>query len=85
MDELKAWFSQRGNSYAKLARALGVYPSAVANWVYRGKVPPERVHQVAKVTKISPSALRPDLFGPDARKVQLPGTTKAAFPQPSGR
>ena len=83
MDELTAWFDT--HSMSELARRLGITPAAVARWTYRGQIPADRVHAISRVTKIPPSKLRPDLFGPDARKVQLPGTTKAAFPQPSGR
>ncbi len=45
-----------------LARALGVVPSAVSNWKRLDGVPAERVPQVARVTRISPHELRPDLF-----------------------
>lgn len=84
MDALKTWI-QQNSSYRKLGDQMGITHTTVMRWIHSGRVPAERVHMVSKVTKIPPSKLRPDLFGPDARKVQLPGTTKAAFPQPSGR
>lgn len=75
MNEIKAWI--KANSYRKLAEPLGIYPNAVVEWVQRGRIPAERVHAVSRITKIPPSRLRPDLFGPEARKVnkvKLPPT-----------
>lgn len=46
-------------SIAALARDLGVTRGAVAQWT---KVPAERVLQVSRITGLSISTLRPDLF-----------------------
>lgn len=45
-----------------LARAIGgITPQAVSQW---GKVPPDRVLDVERVTGVSRHELRPDIFGP---------------------
>lgn len=50
---------------SKAAEVLGLSgPSVVSNWRARGKVPPERVLEVERVTGISRHELRPDVFGP---------------------
>ncbi len=46
-------------SIAALARGLGITRGAVAQWE---RVPAERVVQVSKLTGLSCSVLRPDLF-----------------------
>lgn len=47
-----------------LAKALDVSPQAVAKWK-RTKVPAERVLDLERVTKISRSSWRPDLYPPE--------------------
>ena len=47
-------------SLAFLARELGVTRSAVAQW---GRVPAERIADVARITNLPMATLRPDLFG----------------------
>lgn len=51
------------DSRAALARALGITRDAVAKWAQAGKVPSDRVGEVARVTGLSPSVIRPDVFG----------------------
>jgi DNA-binding transcriptional regulator YdaS (Cro superfamily) len=43
-----------------LARLLDITPQAVGQWRV---VPPERVLQVERITKVSRHDLRPDVFG----------------------
>ncbi len=47
----------------KLARALGIVPSAVTQWT---RVPPRHVPMVEQITAISRHELRPDLWEPPA-------------------
>jgi DNA-binding transcriptional regulator YdaS (Cro superfamily) len=51
------------DSRAALARALGITRDAVAKWAQSGKVPSDRVGEVARVTGLSPAIIRPDIFG----------------------
>lgn len=55
---------QHLGSQARLARALNVRQSAVANWLSRG-TPAERCRQIEDVTGgvVSRYDLRPDVFG----------------------
>ncbi|EKF44011.1 CI repressor [Nitratireductor indicus C115] len=49
----------------KAARTLGVSnPSVVANWRSRGRIPPDKVLEVERLSGISRHELRPDIFGP---------------------
>lgn len=43
----------------KLANALGITPGAVSQWT---QVPAERVGEVARITKLRPEVIRPDIF-----------------------
>lgn len=45
----------------ELAEALGVSPQAVAKWK-KSRIPAERVLDIERVTSISKSRLRPDLY-----------------------
>lgn len=45
----------------ELADALGVSPQAVAKWK-KSRIPAERVLDIERVTNISKSRLRPDLY-----------------------
>ena len=47
----------------KLARALGIVPSAVTQWT---RVPPRHLPRVEKLTGMSGEELRPDLYPRDA-------------------
>lgn len=47
----------------KLARALGIVPSAVTQWT---RVPPRHLPRVEQITGIAGRELRPDLYGRDA-------------------
>lgn len=45
-----------------LAKKLGVKPQAVQQWVTAGRIPPLRVIAVEKLTGVSRTALRPDIY-----------------------
>src|SRR5262245_47775814 len=58
---LQEWMKRkRGNALA-LAQALGLSPSAVSQWE---RVPYHHVLEVARITRISRSKLRPDIYPP---------------------
>ncbi len=44
-----------------LARKLGVDPQAVRSWVYVGAIPKSAAIRAAKILKVKPQDLRPDL------------------------
>jgi len=50
---------------ADLARKLGVDPQAVRSWIYVGAIPKSAAIRAAKILKVKPQDLRPDLT-PDA-------------------
>ena len=61
---LEAAIQAAGGSSA-LAAQLGMVKSAIGNWRRReGGVPPKHVPAVARITGLSPTTLRPDLFPP---------------------
>lgn len=49
---------------ARLARKLEVKPQAIHGWCTAGRVPPDRVIDVARAVdfKVTPHELRPDLY-----------------------
>ncbi len=53
-------------SQSALARAVGVTPQAVQQWISTGRIPAERVIAVENATggKVTRHDLRPDVFGP---------------------
>jgi DNA-binding transcriptional regulator YdaS (Cro superfamily) len=53
-------------SQSALARAIGVSPQAVQQWLEANRVPAERVLAVESATdgKVTRHDLRPDVFGP---------------------
>jgi len=63
MDALKAYFSTRRGAKADLAKALGLTRAAVCLW---RKVPAHHVLDVEKLTGVSRSNLRPDLYPMEA-------------------
>jgi DNA-binding transcriptional regulator YdaS (Cro superfamily) len=54
---------------AKLASAMGLFPSAITHWRQHG-IPSGRVRRVSEITGISPARLRPDLFGDIAAETE---------------
>lgn len=48
-------------SPADLARKLGVDPQAVRSWIYVGAIPKSAAIRAAKILKVKPQDLRPDL------------------------
>ena len=52
-------------SQSALARAVGVSPQAVQQWVDSGRVPLRRVLYVERATGVSRTRLRPDIYPAD--------------------
>lgn len=52
----------KAGNMTNLAKLCGVSPQAVRAWKVKGEVPVSRIKDVARVTKIKISQLRPDLF-----------------------
>ncbi len=48
----------------KLAKAIGLGRTAVIMWKSNGRIPPEHVLAVEKLSGISRHKLRPDIYGP---------------------
>jgi len=71
---------------AKLARLLGVSPSAVSKWARLGRIPAERVLTIEQITlgEVSRHDLRPDLYPRDQPRHRLVRPGAAARPGPSG-
>lgn len=60
MEESLAGILERGGGMNALARALGITSAAVAGWK---RVPAGRVAEVARITGLPASRIRPDLAG----------------------
>jgi len=60
---MKMIFSKTGFA-SEIARQLGVTPQNVAAW---NRVPAHHVKEVARLIKMSPSQIRPDVFGQPKR------------------
>jgi pyruvate kinase len=58
MEHLNTYLRERGR-LSELAKALGVTPSAIAQWK---RVPAERASEVSRITGIRLADLRPDIF-----------------------
>ena len=58
---LRALLESRGLRLVDLARGIGVKKCSVSRWA-KNKVPAERVLDVERLTGISRSDLRPDLY-----------------------
>lgn len=54
-----------GKTQAELAAHFGVQPPALCKWE-RGRIPAERVPEIARVTGIPRHLLRPDLYPAEA-------------------
>jgi DNA-binding transcriptional regulator YdaS (Cro superfamily) len=64
MESLEELIEQGANavgSQDELAKALGVSPQAVSKWK-KTRIPPERVLDLERVTGISRTKWRPDLY-----------------------
>lgn len=53
---------------SSLARSVGVSPQAVQQWVESGRVSHKKVLDVEKITGVSRSDLRPDLYPAEEHK-----------------
>lgn len=65
-------------SRSALARALGIKPPAVDQWVGKGRCPVERVLQVERLTGVSRYNLRPDIYGPAPSSDRHPSAVSQA-------
>lgn len=61
MEHLREWLDAERGRLKGLAKALGIFPSAISQWI---EVPVKRVPDVERITGISRHVLRPDFFGP---------------------
>lgn len=62
VDGLKEAISVAGSSH-KLARSLGISAQAIWEWKKPGReIPPPRVIEIERITGVSRSKLRPDLW-----------------------
>ena len=62
---LKTLLDDKGIRLADLARAADVEKSTVTRWA-SGRIPAERVLEVERITGISRTKLRPDLYPAEA-------------------
>jgi DNA-binding transcriptional regulator YdaS (Cro superfamily) len=61
MKHLIAYLDEQRGRRFELAKALGITPGAISQW---DRVPIQRVHDIARITGLSPEQLRPDIFKP---------------------
>lgn len=61
--KLRSLLAEAGLRLRDLAKALDVDPATVTRWAQK-RVPAERVLDVERVTGLSRSEIRPDLYGP---------------------
>ena len=59
--DIRELIAQAGGS-AKVAKELGVTRQAVWNWINRGRVGSAHAFKLAKLAKMRPSQIRPDVF-----------------------
>lgn len=59
LDKVMAYIRNTRGMSVRVAEACGIERAAVYQWT---QVPIERVHQVAKVIKMTPEKIRPDIF-----------------------
>ncbi|MCW5720844.1 MAG: helix-turn-helix domain-containing protein [Devosia sp.] len=59
METLLTWLDTERGRRLRLARELGIGPSAISQW---HQVPTDRVAEVERLTGIDRSILRPDIF-----------------------
>jgi DNA-binding transcriptional regulator YdaS (Cro superfamily) len=55
----------KAGGQAHVAREIGVSPQAVLQWRLRGKVPAERVLALERITGVSRTVWRPDIYPAD--------------------
>ena len=53
---------ERAGGATALADQLGIQAPSIASWRRAGQVPAERVLAVSRLTRISPHAIRPDIY-----------------------
>lgn len=76
---LKLVLARAGFRLRDLAKALNVDPATVTRWAQK-RVPAERVLDVERVTGLSRSQIRPDLYMPSLSEAEVArrGTSVAA-------
>lgn len=62
MDTIFDLINQRAGSQAELARRLHIKPTSIIDWRRSGRIPAERVLDVARITGLSPHLLRADIY-----------------------
>lgn len=62
MDTIFDLVNQRAGSQAELARRLGIRATSIIDWRRAGRIPAERVLDVARITGLSPHLLRADIY-----------------------
>ena len=61
-DEIRTACIRKGLTFATMAEAMQLDPSTVSQWFRRGRIPAERVLTVERLTGVTRSMLRPDLY-----------------------
>ena len=71
MDALQLWLCGSHQRSQMLASQVGVTAEAVRLWaVGKRKVGVKKIMRVSEVTGLSPSEIRPDVFGPEQKREQ---------------
>ncbi len=63
MEHLIAWFNDTRGRRAIAAKMLHITMAAITQWENRGKIPPEYVLDLERLTGITRYQLRPDIYG----------------------
>lgn len=69
-DELRIACIRRKINFADVAAELNIVPSAVSRWFERGKIPAERVLALERMTGVSRTLMRPDLYPPETKRAR---------------
>ena len=59
METFNEYLKANRGKAIELASIMGISPAAISQWK---RVPAERMHQVSRLTGLSPEQIRPDLF-----------------------